>query len=90
MTIYTWDDAKRKSNLRTHGLDFADAHFVFEGSSYTVEDTRYRYGERRYNTYGYLYTDLVRVTYTERHYGIRIISFRKASKRETLRLFGRF
>ncbi|MYM75734.1 hypothetical protein GTP56_26575 [Duganella sp. FT134W] len=42
MTIYTWDEAKRKSNLRKHGLDFIDAHTIIERSSYVVEDTRYR------------------------------------------------
>jgi uncharacterized DUF497 family protein len=26
---FTWNDAKRQSNLKQHGLDFADASRVF-------------------------------------------------------------
>lgn len=54
MTIYTWDEAKRKSNLRDHGLDFADAAAVIEAiNSVTVEDSRYHYTERRFSTLGF-------------------------------------
>lgn len=28
--MYQWDEAKRLSNLEKHGLDFADAHLVYE------------------------------------------------------------
>lgn len=28
--MYVWDEAKRKSNLKKHGLDFRDAHLVYE------------------------------------------------------------
>ncbi|MYM86401.1 BrnT family toxin [Rugamonas sp. FT82W] len=88
MTRYTWDEAKRLSNLRKHGLDFADAAAVVEGASATKEDTRFNYSERRFNTLGYLHGKSVVVTYTEEDDVIRIISFRKAGKRESLRLLG--
>ncbi|OEZ57267.1 BrnT family toxin [Duganella sp. HH105] len=65
MTTYTWDEAKRKANLRKHGLDFADAATVLEGNSATKEDTRFNYPERRFNTLGYLFGKSVVVTYTE-------------------------
>ena len=65
MTTYTWDEAKRKSNLRKHGLDFADAATVIEGKSYTEEDMRYHYAERRYLTIGYFEGKVVVVVFTE-------------------------
>jgi uncharacterized protein len=82
MTTYTWDEAKRKSNLRKHGLDFADAPAVLESSSYSTEDTRFPYSERRYKAFGYLQDSLVSITYTEQDDEIRIISFRRATHRE--------
>ncbi|MBV6323616.1 BrnT family toxin [Duganella violaceipulchra] len=82
MTTYAWDEAKRLSNLRKHGLDFADAATILDGDSATKEDTRFNYPERRFNTLGYLQGKSVVVTYTEEEDVIRIISFRKASRRE--------
>ncbi|MTV36863.1 hypothetical protein GM676_04585 [Duganella radicis] len=43
MTIYTWDETKRKSNVRKHGLDFADAPGVIENRAFTTEDVRFHY-----------------------------------------------
>jgi uncharacterized DUF497 family protein len=87
MSIYTWDEAKRQSNLRKHGLDFADAAAVLAGTTLTKEDLRFQYGERRFNTLGYFQGEEVSITHTERHNGIRIISFRKATRRERDELF---
>jgi uncharacterized DUF497 family protein len=28
--VYEWDEAKRRSNLKKHGYDFADADAVYE------------------------------------------------------------
>ncbi|MFS2003653.1 BrnT family toxin [Duganella sp. CT11-25] len=91
MTSYTWDEKKRLSNLRKHGLDFANASAVFAGRTFTTEDTRVRYGERRFITIGHFAGREVAVTYTERNDDIRIISFRKANReeRETLFIYGR-
>ena len=83
MTTYTWDEAKRKSNLRKHGLDFADAPAVLEGDSYSMEDTSFQYSERRYNAIGDFHNSVVSITYTEQDDEIRIISFRRATRRET-------
>jgi len=32
---FTWSERKRAINLREHGLDFVDAHLVFEGLTFT-------------------------------------------------------
>ncbi|MBV7535421.1 BrnT family toxin [Duganella sp. sic0402] len=90
MTIYFWDEAKRKSNLRSHGLDFADCRAIIEDSrSVTIEDKRYLYNERRFLTLGSLRGQELAVIYTERNDGIRIISFRKTTRKERRTLFGR-
>jgi len=90
MTIYFWDEAKRKSNLRNHGLDFADCGTVIEDHrTVTIVDMRYHYNEPRFLALGFLRGYEVAVIYTERNNGIRIISFRKVTRKERRALFGR-
>jgi uncharacterized DUF497 family protein len=79
---FTWSEAKRTANLKAHGLDFVDAAFVFEGVTFTFEDDRFSYGERRFVTLGLLAGIPVSVVHTESENEIRIISFRKATNRE--------
>jgi uncharacterized protein len=43
---FTWHEVKRDLNLKDHGLDFVDAHSVFEGVTFTFEDDRFAYGEQ--------------------------------------------
>ena len=52
--MFTWDEAKRRANLRKHGIDFVDAGRIFRGFTLTAEDTREAYGERRFLTLGLL------------------------------------
>jgi uncharacterized protein len=87
MTLYTWDEKKRLSNLRKHGLDFADVPTVLAGRAFTTEDCRFQYGERRFTTVGHFAGGEVTVTYTERNNDIRIISFRRANRNEREALF---
>ena len=84
---YAWDERKRKSNLRDHGLDFRDAPTVFDGPTYTVEDDRFVYAEQRFMTLGFLGGVVVSIVHTETTRVIRIISFRKATPHEEVRLF---
>ena len=79
---FTWSETKRTANLKAHGLDFVDAGFVFEGVTFTFEDDRFSYSEQRYVTLGLLAGIPVSVVHTESESEIRIISFRKATKRE--------
>jgi uncharacterized protein len=84
---YTWDEVKRKRNLKDHGLDFVDAKPVFSGPTFTYEDDRLRYDEQRFVTLGLLKGIPVSIVHTETKDRIHIISFRKATKRETAILF---
>ena len=79
---FAWDESKRAQNLKTHGIDFQDARSVFEGVTFTFEDDRFRYGEQRLVTLGLLAGIPVSIIHTETTNEIRIISFRKATKRE--------
>jgi uncharacterized DUF497 family protein len=79
---FTWSEAKRAANLKTHGLDFIDAPLVFDGLTFTFEDDRFSYGEQRFVTLGLLAGVPVSVVHTESEHEIRVISFRKATNRE--------
>lgn len=78
----TWDEAKRTENLRKHGLDFMDAESVFAGHTVTLEDDRFDYGEQRFITFGALAGRILALVHTEQDETIRMISMRKATRRE--------
>jgi uncharacterized protein len=80
---FTWDEAKRRSNLVKHRLDFVDAPVVFAGIIFTFEDDRFDYEEQRFITLGILKGAVVVIAHTEQQTGdIRVISMRKATKHE--------
>jgi uncharacterized DUF497 family protein len=79
---FTWSEQKRAINIKAHHLDFADSPRVFEGTTFTFEDDRFDYGEKRFVTLGLLAGVAVSIVHTEYEHEIRIISFRKATKRE--------
>jgi uncharacterized DUF497 family protein len=80
--MFVWDEAKRRLNLRKHGIDFADAEKIFRGVTFTAEDMREDYGEQRFLTLGLLEDQVVSIAHTEQSEEIRIISIRKATKHE--------
>jgi uncharacterized DUF497 family protein len=82
-----WDEAKRRANLRKHGLDFADAVSVFAGITWTIEDRRFEYGEQRFITIGMVRDTVVVMAHTETPSEIRIISMRKATRSEQILYF---
>lgn len=84
---FSWSERKRAVNLGEHGLDFVDAPRVFEGLTFTYEDDRFAYGERRFVTLGLLAGVPVSIAHTETDDEIRIISLRKATSREARRYF---
>ena len=79
---FLWDERKRQTNLRKHGLDFRNAPDVLEGDTITVLDDREEYGEERYITLGLLRDIVVVIVHTEGAGTIRIISMRKATHYE--------
>ena len=63
---YSFDAAKRASNLEKHGCDLADARKVIEsGMTVTFGDRRFDYGEVRFVTLGPLGDSIVAIVTTE-------------------------
>ena len=81
---YEWDDNKRVANLVRHKVDFADAvAFEWDTALETIDD-RFDYGETRWVALGFIGSKLHVMVYTFRGSKIRIISLRKANKREKI------
>lgn len=82
----TFDSAKRAQTLRERererGLDFRDARLVFEGETFTFDDARRDYGERRRITVGFLAGRMVVVGWVARGKARHVFSMRKANDRE--------
>lgn len=80
---FEWDEAKRKANLAKHGIDFLDVREMFRSLMLVGADERKDYGENRQIGFGFIRGRLMAVAFTERNPDtIRIISARKANKRE--------
>jgi uncharacterized DUF497 family protein len=79
---YQWDPNKAKSNLKKHGVRFADAVSFFEDeNAITLKDEHE--SENRFITIGRdILLRILVVVYTFRGHIIRIISARKATARE--------
>ncbi len=83
---FEWDDTKNIVNIRKHGIDFVDATEVFEHPMLIRRDDREDYGEERWTGIGLMRMHTIVVVYVEKHYDIvRLISARKATRRETKR-----
>jgi uncharacterized DUF497 family protein len=81
--VYEWDEAKREANLIKHGFDFDDADIVFENPNKLTFEVEVR-GEDRWLDIALVEVKgiVLALVYTVRGYNIRIISFRKASRKE--------
>jgi len=79
---FEWDPAKAASNSAKHGVDFPTATKVFDDPSILLSlDPRAR-GEPRYQAIGSVSGVVLFVSYTMRGEVCRIISARRASRRE--------
>jgi len=80
---YEWDRRKAVANLEKHGVDFADAALALEDElALTMRDPDSE-NEERYITLGMdPFGRILAVAFTWRRERIRIISARKATRRE--------
>ncbi len=78
----TWDEPKRRNNIKDHGLDFVGCEAIWDNFTITREDVRQAYAEKRLVTFGLLGSTVAVLVYTERHTGPHVISLRKAVKHE--------
>ena len=81
---FEWDREKAKGNLEKHGVSFSEAATVFgDPLSLTIEDPDHSIDEQRFVTLGQSYRgQLLVVAHTDEDDGIRIISARRATRRE--------
>jgi uncharacterized DUF497 family protein len=81
--MFVWDEAKPKTNLNKHGLDFRDAHLVYDNPNKCTYDSS-REGERRWMdiAMAVIRGRLLALIYTKRGNDVRVISFRSASREE--------
>ena len=82
--VYEWDAVRAKANLRKHGVSFEEAATVFRDPlALTFADPDHSGGEEREITIGRSARQLVLfVSHGLRRDRIRIISARKATRRE--------
>lgn len=79
-----FDINKNDTNVRERGLSFDRVESFDFGTAVFKKDTRRDYGETRLRALGYLNGRIHMLVFTETAMGIRVISFRKANKREVL------
>ena len=81
---FTWDQQKRRENIRKHGIDFVDVVAIFDSLRLVRRDDRDDYGEDRWVSMGYLGDVPIVVVYTEEGDDtVRLISAREATKHES-------
>ena len=82
--MITWDEPKRRENIRKHKIDLADLEPVFDYPMITVEDTRQRYGELRLQSLGMWRGQVVFLIWTPRgDTTAHLISCRYANRTQT-------
>ena len=79
------DPDKEDRNLAERGLSMDLAEHLDWATALIWEDTRNDYGERRYCVLGFIADRLHSVVFTPREGKPRVISLRKANKREVKR-----
>ena len=79
---YQWDKNKAETNLRKHGINFADAVSIFSDDlSITLPDQRF--DEERFITIGLdAFGRVLVIVYAWRGQTIRLISARPATRQE--------
>ncbi|HVC54987.1 MAG TPA: BrnT family toxin [Stellaceae bacterium] len=85
MAEFEWDPEKESRNIHKHGIDFATAKLIWDGSVFERIDNR-QYGETRFQAFGVVENRILTVIFTWRGEARRIISARRANVREK-RLF---
>ena len=84
--LFEWDINKAKANIVKHDISFEEAATIFgDERSLTIDDVTHSMIEKRKVTMGKSAKNhLLVVIHTERGAHIRIISARKASKKERI------
>ena len=87
--MFEWHPEKSRINAEERQIPFSAVQVVFEGPLLARCDRRHDYGEERWVAVGLLGHVPVVVVYTKRGHRIRIISARRANRRERARFQAR-
>ncbi len=82
---YVYDTVKDRTNRAKHGLSLALAEILVSRPYVSMTDDRFDYGERREVAFGLINDRLFVCVYTDRVAERRVISLRKANRREMKR-----
>ena len=82
MTFIEFDPAKSAKNRRERGIGFERFAEMDLDTAVSVEDTRKDYGERRLRVLGRIESQLHAAVITARGHTVRVISLRRANRRE--------
>jgi uncharacterized protein len=77
---FEWDESKCELNIERHGIDFRGAVRIFDG--FILRTRSDRKGEIRWLAIGLRNDEVISVVYTERSETCRIISARRARRKE--------
>lgn len=80
-----FDPGKDAANIAKHGVSLSAASEMVLDDAVIVADTRFDYGEERFNAYGLIGETLHAMTFTLRGDDLRVISLRRARPREVKR-----
>ncbi|MBN4075105.1 MAG: hypothetical protein COA71_01135 [SAR86 cluster bacterium] len=81
----SYDPTKNQQNIEERGLSFDLVTELDWDTAWIYEDERNDYGEARFAAYSMLGERLHFICFSEIEKGIRVISFRKANRREVKR-----
>ena len=82
MMEFEWDEGKSERNRLERDLPFRLAIDLFDGQTVEQPDSRQNYGERRMQAVGVVGKLMLFCVYTDRGQTRRIISLRRANRRE--------
>ncbi len=82
MRKFTWNERKAKDNLSIHRVAFSEIERFEFGTAIVETDERFEYGETREVALGFIGVVLHVAIYTVRGDVLRLISLRKANRKE--------
>ena len=88
---FEWDSEKASINIKKHGISFEEAGLIFQDDSLIeIYDRDHSIDEKRIIAIG-MVNEILSVVYTERYENtIRLISARKATKKEKVMYYEQF
>jgi len=83
MENFEWDETKNQSNQKKHKISFEDASDIFNDENRLTYESK-NSEEKRFLTIGKAFQAIIAVVYTSRNLAYRIISARRARKKERI------